>query len=395
MSPLGQASQPGESRPAIRVLHLVTMLRSGGVERWITDLCEGGRAQGLTMDIAVLEDGEGLFANRARDLGIPVFHCVANRNPFLFIRNFGRLLREHGPYDAVHCHIHASSSFAALAARLEGVPVRVVHSHNVVQLSSRSLFRRVYLIIARVLIRMFATAGMAPSAGALEDLMGPSWKNDPRWSVIPCGIDLAPFRAPLTAASSRAALGIPEDALVLASVGRLRREKNAEFLVDVLAAVLDRAPHAYLLLIGEGPLRDRLASKAQQGGFGGRLLLPGTRPDVPAILRSVADVFVFPSPPPPVGNEALAIAVVEAQAAGLPTIISDGIPREAILVPELVRQIPASAGAALWAATVLEMARPRDSDAARRALAIVEQSDFNYRRTLKALARLYSRRPAS
>jgi glycosyltransferase involved in cell wall biosynthesis len=136
---------------------------------------------------------------------------------------------------------------------------------------------------------------------------------------------------------------------VLGSVGRLTGEKNSEFLLDVLAEVLVRAPHAYLLLIGEGPLRDRLVSKAQRGGFGERLVLPGTRPDVPAILRNVMDVFVFPSPPPPRGDEALPIAVVEAQVAGLPTVISDGIPAEAIIVPELVVQIPEAAGAAKWA----------------------------------------------
>lgn len=382
------AVQSCESTRTIRVLQLATVLASGGPERWIVDLCERGPSESLSMDIATLLDIEGLFAKRARELGIPVFHC-ATGNPFLFVRNLRRLLREHGPYDAIHSHLHAFSGFAVLAAWLEGVPARVVHSHNVVQHSSKSLVRRAYILMARALIRRFATAGMAPSAAAAEDLLGSSWRDDPRWSALPCGIDLSPFRSPIPATSTRAALGIPADALVLGTVGRLTPEKNSEFLVDILGAVLDRAPHAYLLLIGEGPLRDLLGSKARQGGFGERLLLPGTRPDVPAILRSVVDVFVFPSPPPPRGNEALPIAVVEAQAAGLPTVISDGIPAEAIIVPELVAQIPAAAGAAKWADTVLAHTRPRDAGMAERALALVEQSDFNCVRTLKILAKLY------
>ena len=386
--------QSGKSTGTVRVLQLIAMLGSGGPERWILDLCERGRSESLAMDIAILQVVDGLFAKRARALGIPVFHCPTGGNPFVFVRNLRRLLREHGPYDAVHCHIHAFSGFAVLAARLEGVPARVVHSHNVVRNSSKSPVRWAYISIARVLIRRFATAGMAPATAAAEDLLGPSWRDDSRWSVLPCGIDLAPFRAPIPATSSRAALEIPADALVLGSVGRLTREKNSEFLVDVLSAVLKRAPNAYLLLIGEGPLRDRLASKAKQGGFGERLVLPGTRSDVPAILRSVVDVFVFPSPPPPEGDEALPIAVVEAQAAGLPTVISDGVPAEAIIVPELVAQIPAAAGAVRWADTILDQARLRDAGIADRALAAVEQSDFNCVRTLKRLAKLYTRRPA-
>jgi glycosyltransferase involved in cell wall biosynthesis len=358
------------------------------VERWLVDLCEEGRSAGFAMDIAVLQNIEGLFAKKASDLGLTVYHCEGSGNPIAFIRSLRRLLRERGPYDAIHCHLHAFSGFAVLAARLAGVPARVVHSHNVVQNSSQSIVRRIYIRVARTLIGTFATAGIAPSAAAAEDLLGPSWRDDPRWSVLPCGIDLAPFHAPLPAISSRAAFGIPADALVLASVGRLTSEKNSEFLVDIFAAVLARAPNAYLLMIGEGALRDQLASKARQGGFGERLVLAGTRSDVAAILRGAVDVFVFPSP-----REALPIAVVEAQAAGLPTVISDGVPPEAIIVPELVAQLPVAAGAERWADAVLEQSRIGKAGTTDSALARVEQSDFNCAQTLKALARIYALQP--
>jgi glycosyltransferase involved in cell wall biosynthesis len=388
------AAEQGKTKRPIRVLQLLAMLDNGGVEKWVVDLSEQGSTQGLAMDIAVVHEVYGLFARRARGLGIPIFHCAASENPFRFVRNLRRLLREHGPYDAIHCHIHAYSGFAVLAAWLEGVRARVVHSHNVVRNSSKSPVRRAYGAIARGLIGMFATAGMGPSTASTEDLLGRGWRKDRRWRVLRCGIDLTPFRAPVPATSSRAAFGIRAGALVLGSVGRLSEEKNSEFLVDVLAAVLERAPNAYLLLIGEGALRDRLAAKARDGGFGERLLLPGVRPDVVAILRNVVDVFVFPSPPPPRGNEALPIAVVEAQAAGLPTVISDGITTEAIVVPELVTQIPEAAGARRWAEVVLDQARPKDAGLAERALAMVEHSDFNCARTLLTLAKLYAGEPA-
>lgn len=384
------------SKPArpLRVLQLVAGLHSGGPERWLVDLCSAGRAEGLAMDIAVLSDFKGgLFAEKARDRGIPVYQCTAGANPLRFIARLRRLLREHGPYDAIHCHVHAFSAFAVLAALLEGVPARVVHSHNVIRNSSLSLNRRAYIILARVLLRMFATAGLAPSAASLEDLFGPSWRADPRWRVLPCGLDLEPFRAPVDATSSRAALGIPDGALVLGSVGRLSAEKNSEFLVEVLSFVLRSRPDACLLMIGEGPLKEQLEQKARAGGYSSRLLLPGTRPDVPALLRNVMDVFVFPSPPPPLGNEALPLAVVEAQAAGLPIVLSDGVPDEAVLVPGLILRIKADAGPEKWAQAVLAQVRPPDPPTARAALATIEQSDHNCARNVKTLAALY--RPAS
>jgi glycosyltransferase involved in cell wall biosynthesis len=377
----------GRERP-LRVLQIVAMMHSGGPERWLVDLCPAGRAENLVMDIAVLYDMDGLFARRARELGIPVFHCPGAGHPLVFVRNLRRLLREHGPYDAVHCHLHAFSSMAVLAARLAGVPARVVHSHNVTKNSSGTAVRRVYIAASRMLIRMFATAGFAPSKASAEDLFGSDWRRDGRWSVMPCGIDFSPFRAPLAPSASRAALGIPEGALVLGSVGRLTGEKNSELLVDVLAAVAVRGWDAYLLLVGEGPLRDVLEQKARAYGLSDRLKLAGTRSDVPALLKGVVDVFVFPSPPPPRGNEALPIAVVEAQLSGLPTVISDGVPEDAVVIADLVVQIAADAGVDRWAETVLEQARKGKSPAAR-SLEAMEHSEFNCVQNVKTLASCY------
>jgi len=381
-------NQPGSGRRPVRVLQLLSMMYSGGPERWLVDLCPAGRSENLEMDIAVLYDIDGLFAKKARELGIHVFHCPGAGQPIRLIQNLRRLLREHGPYDAVHCHLHAFSGFAVLAARLEGIPARVVHSHNILKNASGSLARRFYIAGARALIHTFATAGFAPSAASAEDLFGPGWRNDPRWRTMPYGIDLTAFEDPIPESCSRAALGIPDDALVLGSVGRLTAEKNSEFLVDVLAAVIARAPNAHLLLVGEGPLRERLEENARQLGIGGRLLLVGTRSDVPALLRSVVDVFVFPSPPPPRGNEALPIAVIEAQAAGLPTVISDGLPAEAIILPDLVAQIRADSGAENWADFVMDRARLGNSQ--RRALDLMAQSEFNCVQNVRILAARYS-----
>ena len=363
------------------------MLDNGGVERWVVDLCRAGRSENIAMDIAVVSEQRGIFSQRAREHGIPVYHCAGGKNLWRFASNLRKLLREHGPYDAIHCHLHAFSSFAVLAASLEDVPVRVAHSHNVVRNSALSLRRRGYIVLARTLLEMFATSGLAPSAWAAADLFGDAWRADARWRVLPLGLDLVPFRAPIDATSSRAALGIPENALVLGSVGRLSREKNSEFLLEILAAVLRRRADAYLLLIGDGPLRDKLDQKAREGGYRERLVLTGPRSDVPALLRSVMDVFVFPSPPPPVGNEALGLAVVEAQAAGLPAVISDGIPDEAIVVRELTMRLRADAGAEKWAEAAIQQASRRDPTV--RALERIEQSEHNCKVNVKTLADLY------
>lgn len=378
----------------LRVLHVLTMLHNGGVERWVVDLCRASGSANIEMEIAVLDRTSGIFAARARESAIPIHYLGDDRRPLAFIGNVRRLLREQGPYNAIHCHLHAFSCFALLAARLEGVPVRIVHSHNVVGNSrSSSWTRRGYSLGARTLLRLLATAGLAPSAVAIEDLFGSAWRRDPRWGVLPYGIDLTPFRLAARVESSRTALGIPAGALVLGSVGRLTEEKNSEFLLDVLSGVLRVRGDSYLLLVGEGPFRETLERKANQGGYRSRLVLPGARSDVPALLRDVVDVFVFPSPPPPRGNEAAPIAVLEAQAAGLHSVLSDGVPPEAMVVSDLIVQIPVAAGAAEWADAVFRQAQRHDPEAAANALAVLESSNYNISVCMKTLSALYRAAP--
>lgn len=365
------------------------MLHSGGAERWLVDLCPAGKPANLEMDIATVFPEVGLFGRRARELGIRVYHCEGGTNPFRFVSNLRRLLREHGPYDAVHCHLHAFSGFVLLGAWLEGVPARVAHSHNVVGNASRSLARRAYIALARILIRQFATAGMGPSVDSTADLFGERWTNDRRWRVMRCGISLEPFRTPAPSSVNKAAFGIPDDALVFGTIGRLTQEKNSEFLVEVLAAALTLNPATYLLMVGEGPLRETLERRAQDGGFSDRLKLAGTRTDVADVLRGAVDVFLFPSPPPPRGNEALPIAVVEAQAAGLPVVISDGVTKEAIVIPELVTQISADSGPEAWAATAISHSGVRNKIAAMDALSMIAASEFSCDHNIQILSRIY------
>jgi glycosyltransferase involved in cell wall biosynthesis len=376
------------ARP-LRVLHLIPALHSGGVERWVVDLCTLAPAHGMAMELAVTTEINGLCAVRAKEQGILVHVCPGHERPLAFMAAFRQLLVRHGPYDAVHIHLHAFSGFAAVAARWAGVRRVVVHSHNVMANESAGWKRRTYGRLARQLISRCATAGLAPALAPLEDLLGPGCTADPRWRVLPYGVDLGPFRRPVPPGMGRRTFGIPDDAFVMLTLSRLNPEKNPLFAVRVFAALLQLRPDAQLLMLGEGPLREAIEAEADRGGFRDRVVLAGARPDVPDVLRSCADVLVFPSPPPPAGREANPLAVLEAQCCGVPVLISDGVPDEAILVPRLVARMRADADADAWARAALDHAAAKLPGGAAEALAIVEHTAFNAEQTLPALAAVY------
>ena len=122
-------------------------------------------------------------------------------------------------------------------------------------------------------------------------------------------------------AGLRKQYGIPDEALLLLSVGELSRRKNHGAVLRALALLAAKDPAAaegiYYLVCGQGALEKKLARQADRYGVGGRVRLAGFVADVAAVYRA-ADIFVFPS-----YQEGMPVALMEAMAAGLPCVVSD------------------------------------------------------------------------
>jgi glycosyltransferase involved in cell wall biosynthesis len=114
------------------------------------------------------------------------------------------------------------------------------------------------------------------------------------------------------------------------------------------------------------------------------VIFTGVRNDVPELMTSLLDCFVFPSV-----YEGFGIAVLEAQAAGLQCIISDSIPHEVDVIPDLVTRVSLDDPVDLWAKTILDRTRQASTSDRRSALQVIEESDYNIARSASILTRLY------
>ena len=118
--------------------------------------------------------------------------------------------------------------------------------------------------------------------------------------------------------------------------------------MDIFAALLKKESNAVLLLVGGGEGMSKMQEEVQELGIAEHVRFLGVHSDVADLMQAM-DIFVLPSL-----YEGLPVTMVEAQAAGLPCIISDKVPPECILTEGLVDVLPLSAEPEIWAAKILE-----------------------------------------
>lgn len=165
--------------------------------------------------------------------------------------------------------------------------------------------------------------------------------------IMPNAIDTARFAfRPGARSTLRSELGIGNETLVIGHVGRFMFQKNHSFLLDVFSELHQRHPDSVLLLIGEGELESAVQQKAKELCPNGSVRFLGVRQDVDQ-LYSVMDVFCLPS-----FYEGFPVVLLEAQANGLPCVVSYQVSAEAAIHPNVSR-ISLSESPAHWASACL------------------------------------------
>ncbi len=372
--------------PPIRVLNIVYSMVGGGIETWLMDVIRHADKRRLRIDVVISSNVRSPLIEEAEQLGSKIYVCMAHSQPVRYAFNLLKLLRREEPYDIVHSNLHHLNGLVSLVAAVSGVPVRIVHSHFHLSGSEANLagFNKARYSIGRLLMRTFANGALATSGPAGVSLFGPGWDRILGGRILHCGIDLDSFRVTPDRDAVRSALNIPMGTTVIGHVGRFVREKNHEFVLDIAEAYGRIDPRAHFLLIGDGPLREKITSRAKTSPIAPRLHILGTRYDVSEIMMGAMDCFLFPS-----RSEGLGLALVEAQAAGLPCIYSDIVPTEADVYPDLLWRTSLQQSPDEWARVIgraLAKSTPGSRSAAFHA---VESSSFNPIRSRKGLEKYY------
>jgi len=181
----------------------------------------------------------------------------------------------------------------------------------------------------------------------------------------------------------RAELGISPNAFVVGHVGRFSPQKNHSFILDIAKQVCAMNPDAVFVLVGDGPLRNAMESKAKNLGISANILFTGVRGDIVRLMKGVMDIFLLPSL-----YEGFPLVLIEAQAVALPCFIADTISRETDIVPQLVTRLSLAVGARTWAEfMVAEPSRRSES-----VFSLGAMRDFGIDAAVDRLCRVYDAR---
>ena len=360
----------------MRIAHVVFSLKVGGQERLILNLSRELATRGHDVSVICLSEGGSL---RQEFDGIRVIDVSRQGGfePTLFPR-LARAFLELKP-DVVHTHNPGPLMYAAPAARAVLVR-RVVHTKH----GANAVYTRKSLAFTRTAVRILSA--FVPVSNETAEVARELERVPERiLHVIPNGIPLAHFGTDLAArARVRGELGIPSDALVIGSVGRLVAEKDYPLLVRAVAALLSEGLR--LVLVGEGAARAEIEAEiAQRVPEAARrfVTLTGVRHDVPAIL-SALDLFALSS-----RTEGLPLVVPEAMASSLPVVATSvgGLPG---IVPQSVGTLVPAGDTAAMRDAIATLARDegqrRSKGAAARAFA---HERFSVERMTSAYEDLY------
>jgi len=296
----------------MRVVHIITGLRSGGAERLLVDRARLSRHQMAVVALAT----DGIIGDQLRARGVPV-HCVGmtSNKDLRGLLRLAVLLRRMRP-DTVHLHLYRSLVFGRVAARLAGVRrvVATEHSAQATRIEGRDVtigIKGLYWLAEKL-----GTVTIAVSQET-RDVLVQRWGIHPsRVTVVPNGVDVERLAgAGRHRETVRHRLGLREREVALVTVGRLFPGKNVDLVIDAARAFHETSGRdVCVLVVGTGPEEEMLREHATALPAGLRVEFLGEQADVLPYLGA-SDVYVSASQ-----VETYGIAIVEGFVAGLPVV---------------------------------------------------------------------------
>lgn len=326
----------------------------GGVEKIVVEYVKTIMASHDNVSFDFLQYGENFSLEKElTELGCRVLYLPSRKKHYFKYKKALEDIFLKTPYSAVWGNYSGLTNIDLLIlAKKYHVPVRIAHSHSTKLYWGSPLMKYVVYFLHyynKLWLGDYATDYWACSTVAGKFMFPKSVQE--KMQIIPNAVDTTKFYPDeRIGANVRAELGIEEDAIVIGHVARMCEVKNQIFLLNVAAQAMQCNSKVRLLFVGDGELRESLEMETKRLDIRDKVIFLGTRQDVPDLLR-VMDVFVLPSL-----SESFGYSAVEAQACGVPCVLSDRVPR-ASNISGLTEFLTLEVSCETWAEKILQQAQ--------------------------------------
>ena len=324
----------------IKVLHIITRFDKGGSAQntFLTLLgqkkqnIEPSLVAGLSLESEMKNEemkSKEIDILKLESEGIQFIQCPYLVRRINIIKDFKafidiwRIIKKNNPF-IVHTHSSKAGLLGRLAAKLAGVPIIVHTPHGHIFFGYFGPFKTKIFILLERLASRITDRIVALTNREKEDHVRLRIAIEDKFVIIHSGIDLKKFKELLfnEKQNFKKELGVPQNSLIVGTVGRLEPVKGPEFLIEASKYIILKHPDTYFIFAGDGHLKKNLEKKASELGIKKNIIFLGWRDDVAKII-SIYDIFVLPSL-----NEGMGRVLVEAMALKKPIVASDigGIP---------------------------------------------------------------------
>lgn len=361
----------------IRVLHVIGSLNNGGSQAMVMSLYRNIDRKKIQFDFITDRKDENFYAEEIKKLGGRIFYMppFEGKHILRYIFTWVSFFKKHPEYNIIHGHVRSTASIYLLIAKKFGIKT-IVHSHNT---SSGKGYTAMIKNIMQYPLRYITDYLFACSQEAGEWLFGSKAIKKANFFLVKNAIEVEKYRFHKSVRDSIRTKYMIEDRFVIGNVGRFHPQKNHYFLIQIFNEVLKRDSNAMLMLVGDGEEKNSIIQQVINLNILENILFIGVSSEVSQLMQAM-DIFVFPSL-----YEGLGIVVIEAQATGLPCLVSNTVPQETKLTNKIhflsIQETPQ-----YWASKIVEY---RDASS-REVVEEIAKQGYDAKDTAKWIQNFYS-----
>ena len=306
-----------------RILCIVSSMNAGGAETYLMKLYRTLNKNLYQMDFCINVKEKGFYDDEIRNLGGKIYFipCKSERLRD-FKHNLGRIVSENNYQYVLRITSNAFGFWDLKIAKKNGAKICIARSSN--SSDGNSIKSKISHILGKVLYSRYVDIKISPSDLAAKYTFGKAAYEMGDVKILHNALDLNVYSySDMGRNAIRSEFGINSNTVVVGHIGRFSVQKNHEYILEIFKQINMIVPNSIFMLVGKGEMQINVENRVKQLGISNNVIFSGIRNDIPNVL-SAMDVFVFPS-----FYEGMPNTIIEAQATGLPCVISDRITQEA------------------------------------------------------------------